>query len=180
MKHGFRWLLVFAVASTVSGCGAGDPGQSTGTANVNPPGAAGSPTGVPAPVGEPKTAAAAKAKAVTLFRRNAAGDYAGVWDGYTTELQALVSRSDYVRFSKSCTGPDGTGVVAKVTDIRAEGEDYVVTVELLGVAASRTMTYEKGEWRMRPTAEAVAGWKSGVDAYLTKQHREGACLADSN
>lgn len=71
-------------------------------------------------------------------------------------------------------------MVAKVTDVRAEGEDYVVTVEFLGVAASRTMTYEKGEWRMRPTAEAVAGWKSGVDAYLTKQHREGACLADSN
>ncbi len=159
----------------LSSCGGSDGGQRAAQQPAAPSAVSTSPptTAATTATGQPRTEAAARAAATGAFTAYAAGDYESSWD-YFAKADRVISRTDYARVLRECR-PSGSGLVPTISAVRPEGASYVVTVTLAGVAASRTMVYEDGQWRMRATAETKAAWSKGADSWLTSLRSQGSC-----
>ncbi|WP_433313071.1 hypothetical protein [Micromonospora chersina] len=126
---------------------------------------------------EPKTVEAAKALEEKALDAYAAGDWRGVWDLYTKEGRAAITRDAYYRAQTECNPI--TGVDFRITGARMEGTDKaVVTYKRLNVAGTAEVRYEDGQWRHQPRPDSLKEYALGYDKMLDRWHDQGYCQED--
>lgn len=166
--------IAVLAALALTACSGGDPAPAAAPAGSSATAVRTGAAPKPAATSEPRTAAAVKAAATASVTAFAAGDYAGAWDYFTAADKKRMPRADYARVSEACH-PGGTGIIPTVAAARPEGDAFVVTLTVLGVAASRTWQYEDGHWRQEASAETLANAAKGVDGWLAAMKADGSC-----
>lgn len=115
---------------------------------------------------------AARAAAQEQADRFTSGDFGGAWDMWTAEAQSVMSREDYVEFSKTCSE---TGAPLDVSSVRVDGDDATVRLALGDFERAYQMHYEGGEWRWQPTGEALDMYAEGLEGAIAAAKADGSC-----
>jgi len=95
------------------------------------------------------------------------GDWAGVWETWTTEAQGALSKDSYVNLLSTCPSQGQSYQVVDVKPVDAS----TVTVDWQRQNAagaqengSTTVKYEAGNWRIDPGSAALTAYKNGTCA----------------
>ncbi|HKT06122.1 MAG TPA: hypothetical protein VJT31_41985 [Rugosimonospora sp.] len=118
---------------------------------------------------------AASVAAQQAVDRYASGDYAGAWETYTEAGQKAISKADFVKFNTECP-PKFLHSTATVTGVQLKSlNTAVVGVTIGGQQAQYLLMFERGQWRLQPSAAAMANFKLGVAKAVQKEKAAGAC-----
>jgi hypothetical protein len=116
---------------------------------------------------QPQDAASAQQAVEQLFSLIGGGDWASVWDQWTSAAQAQVPKDAFVNLLASCP-PQGSSY--KVSDVRSV-DPKTVSVSWTRdkpaggqEAGTTSVKYESGAWHIDPDAASLAAYKNNTCA----------------
>jgi len=114
---------------------------------------------------QPQDPQAARVAVEQVFSLLVGGDWAGVWELWTTEAQSQVTKDAYVNLISGC--PE-QGKSYQVTDVKSV-DATTATVKWKREKpaggtedGTTTVRYENGTWRVEPDPAALAAYKRGA------------------
>ena len=114
---------------------------------------------------QPQDPQAARVAVEQVFGLLVGGDWAGVWELWTSEAQSQVAKDAYVNLISTC--PE-QGKSYQVTEVKSV-DPTTATVKWKREKAAggtedgtTTVRYESGTWRVEPDPAALAAYKRGA------------------
>jgi hypothetical protein len=114
---------------------------------------------------QPQDPQAARVAVEQAFSLLSGGDWAGVWELWTTEAQNQVAKDTYVNLISTC--PE-QGKSYQITDVKSvDATTATVTWKREKPAGgtedgATTVRYQSGTWRVEPDPAALAAYKRGA------------------